>query len=94
MLAASFLSTLFFFIAVAAHPVERAASLPQLSFTKRVGDGLYNIVEQDLLRANFIKGIDIDIFGVFSSGAENRAVSYVASVGVGSPPTNCRCFQH
>ena len=85
-----FFSTLFLGLAVTAHPVERAGPLVQLSFTKYIINEVFNIVEQDLLRAKFHKGIDIlDIFGL-SSPAVNRAVSYIASVGVGSPPTYCK----
>ena len=86
----SFFSTLFFALAVAAHPVERSGSLPTLSFTRHIIDEVFNIVEQDLLRASFIKGIDIfHIFGI-STPAVNKAVTYVASVGVGDPPTYCK----
>lgn len=90
MLATSFLSTLFLALAATAHPVERADSFPQLSFTKSISDQVFNIVEQDLLRAGFFQGINFaNIFGV-NSPALNKAVTYVASVGVGSPPTNCK----
>ena len=92
MVVASFFSTLFFALAVVAraHPVERSESLPHLSFTKHIIDEIFNIVEQDLLRVKLIKGLDLhDIFG-FNSPAVNRAVTYIASVGVGSPPTYCK----
>jgi hypothetical protein len=89
--AASFFSTLFFALAVTAHPVERAPGpFPQTGFTKHIIDEVFNIVEQDLRRIDFIKGIDIfDIFGL-NSPAVNRAVSYIATIGVGNPPTNCK----
>lgn len=97
MVAASFFSTLFFALSVAAHPVERSGSFPRLSFTKHIIDEIFNIVEQDLLRVEFIiKGLDIDLHGIFgfNSPAVNRAVTYVASVGVGDPPTYCKWLQH
>ena len=92
MVAASVLSTLLLTLAVTAHPAEQAGSLARLSFTKRIIDEVFNIVEHDLRWVKFIKGVDTsnsDIFG-HSSPAVNKAVSYVASVGVGSPPTNCK----
>ena len=90
MVVVSFFSTLFFALAAVAHPVERGEPLPHLSFTKHIIDEIFNIVEQDLLRVKLIKGLDLhDIFG-FNSPAVNRAVTYIASVGVGSPPTNCK----
>ena len=91
MIAASVLSTLLLTLAVTAHPVEQAGSLARLSFTKRIIDEVFNIVEHDLQRVKFIQGIDI--FGL-NSPAVNKAVAYVASVGVGSPPTNCKWLQH
>ena len=88
MVAASFLSTLFFALAVAAHPVEQKASLARLPFVKLVSG---NPVKQDHLRVNSIKGLSaLSNRAVVSSEAENRAVTYVASVGVGSPATNCK----
>ena len=91
MVATSFLSTLFIALAVAAKPVERKASAPTLSFTKHVSGG--DIVELDRLRIDLFKGIDIFGPGISSSPAENRAVTYIASVGVGSPPTYCKWLQ-
>ena len=93
MVAVSFLSTLFLALAVFAKPVEqRDASLPQLSFAKLVRGG--DVVNLDRQRVDHIKGIDT--FGPGSgksSPADNRAVTYVATVGVGSPPTNCKPLQ-
>ena len=87
MVATSFLSTLFIALAVAAKPVERKA-LPQLSFTKLISGG--DLFKLDRLRIDLFKGIDFFGPGISSSPAENRAVTYVASVGVGSPPTYCK----
>ena len=93
MVVVSFFSTLLFSLAVTAHPVERApGSFPQsLGFTKYIIDEVFNIVEQDLLRIDFIKGIYVDIFGL-NSPAVNIALPavYIATVGVGKPPTNCK----
>ena len=85
------LSTLFFalLLSVAAHPVERKVSLARLPFVRRVS---HNPVKQDQLRVNGIfkapKGLSNR--AVINSQAENRAISYIASVGVGSPATNCK----
>ena len=93
MVAASFVSALFFALAVVAHPVERTASdtLARLPFAIRIGKGVFKLVEQDLLRfGSIINGIESDIFKIFNTQTDNRATTYVASVGVGSPPTNCK----
>jgi len=86
MVVASFLSTLFFALAVAAHPVEQKASLARLPVVKLVSG---NPVKQDQLRVNSFKGaIGLSNRAVVSSPAENRAVTYIATVGVGSPATD------
>ena len=93
MVAASFLSTLFLALAVAAGPVERKAfSSKSLHFTKRVKH-CRNIVKQDSTRQEHLVASnyrDLKNRAVINSPAENRAVTYVASVGVGSPATNCK----
>ena len=91
MVVTSFLSTLFFalLLSVVAHPVERKVSLARLPFVRRVS---HNPVKQDQLRVNGIfkapKGLSNR--DAINSPAENRAVSYIATVGVGSPATNCK----
>ena len=91
MVASSFVSALFFALTVVAHPFERTPSLPHLAFTVRVGKGVCKIVDQDRLRfGSMNKGIESDIFKIFNTQTDNRATMYVASVGVGSPPTNCK----
>jgi hypothetical protein len=88
MVAPFFLSALFFALAAAAQTIERKASLSQLRFSKRVSASLYNIVNLDRLRVNAIKGFNV--FEVINSSAENIGVTYIASVGVGRPPTICK----
>ena len=91
MVAAFFLSTLFLALAVAAGPVERKAS-KSLAFTKRVKH-CSDIVKHDSTRRDHLitsKIRDLKSRAVINSPAENRAVTYVASVGVGSPATNCK----
>ena len=96
MVATSFLPTLLLALAVAAKPLEQRASesLVDLSFIKVVSGG--NLFELDQLRAKLFKKLRIPFFfgpGIASSPADNRAVSYIATVGVGSPPTNCKRLQ-
>ena len=89
MVAASILSTFLLAFAVAANPVERRATLSQLSFTKHVSQG--DLLKLDRLRVDILKRVIGNTFGPgISSPAENRGVTYIASVGVGSPPTNCK----
>ena len=90
MLAPSLLSTLFFTLAVATCPFERKTSFAKLPFQKRFSESedYLDIVRGDRRRADIFKGNE-----VYSSPAKNIAVSYVASVGVGSPPTTCKCFE-
>jgi len=84
MVVAPILSTLLLFLAASAKPVEeRDASIAQLPFVKVVNAG--NIVSQAQSQLNKIKGIPGK---GLNSPADNRAVSYIATVGVGSPPTN------
>ena len=90
MVAASFVSALFFALTVVAHPFERTPSLNRLAFTVRVGKGACKIADQDRLRfGSMNKGIESER-KIFNTQTDNRATMYVASVGVGSPPTNCK----
>lgn len=90
MVAASLLSTILLALAVAAQPLEQRATVVKTPFNKRVSKGS-NLVKQDQLRASNIKGTNsLKNRDVINSPAENRAVSYIASIGVGSPNTNCK----
>ena len=92
MVAASLLSTLLLALAIAAKPVEQNASLVKLAFVKRVSTGTTILVKQDRLRVNNIKAGKVQGLEnrADSAPAENRAISYVASIGVGNPPTDCK----
>jgi cathepsin E len=99
MVAASFLSTLLLALAVTGQPVKQEESLVKLPFAKVVSTGLNNIVKQDRLRLSNIRAKAGNVQGlenreVISSPAENIAVLYIASVGVGNPATYCKCWQH
>ena len=91
MVAASLLSTLLA-LAIAAKPVKQNSSLVKLAFVKRVSTGTTILVKQDRLRVNNIKAGKVQGLEnhADSAPAENRAISYVASIGVGYPPTDCK----
>ena len=98
-----FLTTLLLLVvSVAAKPIVVRDSLVSLPFARSLNiTGPHDLVNKDKARAKDIISIaellgDIldDIFGypkTDSVGVTNTAVSYVASVGVGNPPTNCEC---
>ena len=73
------LNTLLLALVLAANP---AFALFKTPFIKRYGSGP-DIFNHDQARARHLAG------DVINSPAENRAVTYIASVGVGSPATNC-----
>jgi cathepsin E len=88
------LTTLLLALAVAAHPTEvvQRSTLVNVPLFKRVNTGS-NVVKSDQLRAESLKakveGKVLTPLERISSPATNKAVTYVASVGVGSPATNC-----
>ena len=94
MVAATSLTTLLLVLVVTANPItNREESFVRLPITRRVKAGtVNNIVQQDQLRAMTLKGkaeailSDVEV----SSQVENQVVSYIASVGVGSPATQCK----
>ena len=92
MVAATSLTTLLLVLVVTANPITREESFVRLPITRRVKPGtVNNIVQQDQLRAMTLKGKAEAILGdVISSQVKNQAVSYIASVGVGSPATQCK----
>ena len=71
-------------------------SLVTLPISRRIKRTSLNILEHDQLRAKALKAkgeaVASGLSGraVISSQAENQAVSYVASIGVGSPATQCK----
>ena len=70
----------------------------KLSFAKLISTSTTKLVKHDRLRVNNMKagkarGLK-NRAGIISSPATNDyVVSYVASVGVGDPPTNCKWLQ-
>lgn len=95
--AASLLTTLLLALSIAATPVEVRTSPVTLPFAKRISTtgGAIKLVEHDQARATALK----DRADAISNGkldrrtasiaVTNEAVSYIASVGVGSPATYC-----
>ena len=73
------LNTLLLALVLAANP---AFALFKTPFTKRYASAP-DILKHDQVRARHLAG------AVINSPAENRAVTYIASVGVGSPATDC-----
>ena len=62
--------------------------------------GIPNLLAVDQARAKALKaraksnpgGLKFPIAPAESIPATNQVVDYVASVGVGNPPTECKCF--
>lgn len=90
MHSASLLSTLLFVLTAVAKPIV-VDSFLTLPISKRVNfTGTSTLVERDLARAKHLRSrAEAKLFGraVISEPVDNQAVTYVAAIGVGSPPT-------
>jgi cathepsin E len=91
------LTTVLLALAVAAEPILVKKSLVTLPISRRINLNSLNILEHDQLRAKALRATGearasgtLSNRAVVSSQAENQAVSYVASIGVGSPATQCK----
>jgi cathepsin E len=98
MFPATLLTTLFLAFSVAANPVVINRSPVTLPISRRVNfTSIHNLLRHDQARAKALKakgaakvaGVSFHTDAVISSQADNQAVAYVATVGVGIPPTNC-----
>lgn len=100
MLPPTLLTTLLLALAVSANPIVLKRSLVTLPLARQVNPaGLQNLVQRDQNRARSLKARSEErVAGphhslrsraVISSPLEDHAVSYIASVGIGSPATNC-----
>jgi cathepsin E len=98
MFPTALLTTLFLAFSVAANPVVINKSPVTLPLSRRVNfTSIHNLVRHDQARAKALKakgaakaaGVSFHNDAVISSQADNQAVSYVASVGIGIPPTTC-----
>jgi hypothetical protein len=75
-------------MAVAAHPT--VVPPMRVALAKHVGQG--NLAKHDQLRMENLlaKAGGLKVRAPIATVAENRAVVYTASVGVGSPATQCK----
>ena len=98
MVVLTLLTTVLIALAVAADPIPVKRSLVTLPISRRIQLKNLNLLEHDQLHAKALRakgearasGTPLSDRAVISSQAENQAVSYVASIGVGSPPTQCK----
>jgi cathepsin E len=94
MVFATLLTTVLLALSVAANPVIVERSLVKLPLSRHINvtTSIQNILQHDQLRAKNLRakgearaaGVER---AVISSQADNQAVSYIASIGVGSPAT-------
>ena len=89
------LTTLLLALTVAANPVLVDRAPVSLSFSRRVNaTSVQHLLKHDQARARLFKqkgsAKALNEDAVISSPVDNQAVSYIASVGVGSPATQCR----
>jgi len=98
MFPTALLTTLLLASSVAANPVVINRSPVTLPISRRVNfTSIHNLVRHDQARAKALKakgsakaaGVSFHNDAVISSPADNQAVVYIATVGVGIPPTNC-----
>ena len=95
----SLLSTLLLALSVAATPIAPVITVRNspvsLPISRRRNGDLRNLYQHDLKRANALIGRGSGQANRFaedaSTPAENTAFSYIASVGVGAPATQCEC---
>ncbi|TFK35979.1 aspartic protease [Crucibulum laeve] len=94
MFPTAFLTSLVLALTVAANPVLIPRSSVTLPLSRRVNvTSIHNLVRHDVTRAKALKarglakanGFSID--AVINEQVDNQAVTYIASVGVGSPAT-------
>ena len=91
MVAPFLLSTLFLALFVSAQPTIIQKPLVRVPFVKRSSNaGLHNLVKQDHSRIQGLRANDERSTRQLNSQAKNGVVHYVATVGVGSPPTYCK----
>lgn len=97
MISVTLLTTLLCSLAIAAKPIVIERSPVTLPLSRRVNaTGISNLLAHDQSRAKALKRLGVakaaghSQRAVISESIENRAVSYVAHVGIGSPPTTCK----
>ncbi|PPQ79426.1 hypothetical protein CVT25_002696 [Psilocybe cyanescens] len=96
MFPTTLLTTLLLALSVAANPVLVNRSPVTLPISRRTNfTSVHNLLRHDQNRAKFLKakgaakaaGISFQQDAVINEQVDNQVVTYVASVGVGSPPT-------
>ncbi|KAG6877494.1 hypothetical protein C0993_006764 [Termitomyces sp. T159_Od127] len=97
--APSLLATLLLALAVSANPIVVRDSPVKLPLARRLNvTSVHNLIRHDLARAKHLraraealsKGVSPDVFSsdaIIDEPVDNQAVSYIASIGVGSPAT-------
>lgn len=99
MFPASLLSTLFLVLTVSANPIVVRESQVKLPLARRLNvTSAHNLLRHDVTRAKFLRASaearlsgasDIHTRAIIDERVDNQAVTYIASVGVGSPATTC-----
>ncbi len=105
MFPTTLLTTLLLALCVAANPVIQVRDSPiTLPISRRVNEtSARNLVQHDLQRVKALKARAKAILGgdlnfeetaIVNEPLDNQAVTYIATVGVGSPATQCllSCF--
>jgi hypothetical protein len=97
MFPTTLLTTLVFTLSVAGSPALVDNSPVTLPLSRRLNlTSVHNLVRHDQARAKgLIAGVIAKVLGGshhHNEPIDNQAVSYTASVGVGSPPTTCKHY--
>jgi cathepsin E len=95
MFFASLLSTVLLALAVSANPIVIRDSPVTLPLARRLNTtSIHNLVRHDVTRAKALRARaeakasgNFHVDAVINEQVDNQAVTYIASVGVGSPPT-------
>lgn len=100
MFPATLLTTLILALSVAANPIVQVRSSPiTLPISRRVNEtSARNLLKHDLQRAKALKArakailggeLSLEEAAIVNEPVDNQVVSYIATVGVGSPATEC-----
>ena len=101
MFPTTLLTTLLLALSVAANPVLVNRSPVTLPLSRRVNlTSIHNLVRHDQARAKALRaratvkstGLPLHSDAVINEPVDNQAVSYIASIGIGSPPTTCKHY--
>jgi len=99
MFPSTLLTTLILALAVAANPIVVDQPKVTLPLVRRLNlTSVHNLLRHDQSRAKALKAKGypslIHTDAAISETVDNKAVSYYASVSVGSPPTTCKSLPH